>query len=256
MVGDIVAFLVEVHASAARTVHIDGKRGCPCHADASGGRVWQFRCTLEERGEQLGEEVRPHAVGSNLQLILLGRQTARRGCHDACIVGQDIKPAFSPRKVLDGCFDGREVGKVELEELQAPSTIRELLLDPTDCGVGFSFAASGEIDSTVTLIQDLAELTTTANVAASNYEDAARLVREILLRECWFGDEEGLVPESGELGHRVDRARKREVYLNLPDYDYASRMLLWSVWVRRRVQEEIGGASANGRGRGYRRWYI
>jgi len=97
-----------------------------------------------------------------------------------------------------------------VQKLQATVRVWVSLFDLLNGGVCFALRASGDVDSAIVLVEDLAQLLANAynsistmscsvksligctGIAASDDEDTAGLVREVLLGECRFGNKEAL----------------------------------------------------------------
>jgi hypothetical protein len=125
-------------------------------------------------------------------------------------IRQHIETLLAVHEVLNRFLDSRKISQVDMQELQTAVGARMSLLDLLNSRVRFALRASGDIDSAVVLVEDLAQLFANAyesvsmmscsvrtlvgctGIAASDDEDTARLVREVLLGECRFGDEEAL----------------------------------------------------------------
>ena len=99
------------------------------------------------REQQLGQERMPHMVRPELQLVpFLGE--AVRCHHHARVVDQDIETGLAREKGRCGGGDGREGREVQGEVLdRGGGGIGEGGLELLDRGLGFGFAARGEVDA-------------------------------------------------------------------------------------------------------------
>jgi hypothetical protein len=71
-------------------------------------------------------------------------------------VSQDIETLLALRKVLDRFLDGRQIGQVDMQELQAAVGVWVSLLDLFNSRVCFTLRASSYVNSAVVLVEDLA----------------------------------------------------------------------------------------------------
>lgn len=103
--------------------------------------------------------------------MALGVFGAGGGDHDAGVVGEDVEALLVGEEVVDGGFDGREVGEVEFEEGQLAVGGGVGFLDLGNGRVGFGLGAAGEVDGAVAAVEDLAKFFAAAGVASGDDED-------------------------------------------------------------------------------------
>lgn len=99
------------------------------------------------------------------------RHTSLGRKHNAGVIRQHVQPVLQPQKLLSRRLDGRQVGQVELQELDAAAAVGVGLLDRVDGLAGLVGAAAGDVDGGICGVQNLDQLEADARVAAGDDVD-------------------------------------------------------------------------------------
>lgn len=173
--GVVLGARVLVQGDApVRGEEVVGQRGRPDDADRVLGRRLGRR--LEDRCQELAKQERAEAVGGQLHLVALGAGHVGGREHDARIVDEHVEALLLREERVDGRLDGAQVGEVQGQEREAALGGGMLGLSVGDGRLSLVAAASGHIDGSVLLIEDLHELLADPRVCAGDNVHLARLV--------------------------------------------------------------------------------